>query len=121
MIGITGIVLEPGDEQWGYQRADCRGTKALVLFLDDLHLILKRYASSGRDTPAARQAVQAQVDELLAKYIEVAQAPHIFEGQSVTLHHAIDPQGVEHVIPVFSPHLKQLLAELLRRNPPPQP
>jgi len=121
MNGITGISLEPDDRDWGYHRADCRGTKALVLFLDDLHLVLERYAASGWDTQAARQAVQALVDDLLAKYAAVAQAPHIFEGQSVTLHHALDAQGVEHVIPVFSPHLKQLLMDLLARSTPRPP
>ncbi|MEI2418019.1 hypothetical protein V8Z80_17705 [Orrella sp. JC864] len=98
---------------WGYERPDCRGANALGLFIDDLHRVLDEHTAGREASPLAVMAAQQGVDRLLAHYVRKGAQPSAFNGQSVTLRHAMDKQGVHHVVPIFSPVLKGALTALL--------
>lgn len=97
---------------WGWQQP-AHGQAALALFIDDLHRVLQAHAARRLTGNAPLGAAQEQVDGLLARYIALRKAPSIFEGQSVTLKEGTDRDGVTHIVPIFSPQLKQSLVAML--------
>src|SRR5690606_33843601 len=103
---------------WGYERADCRGGRALGFFIDDLHRVLAQHTLGREASSAAVMAAQRGVDELLRHYVRVGAHPAAFNGQTIVLKQGMDAQGVHHVVPIFSQELKQALIALL---PPAQP
>lgn len=103
------------DAGWGWQQAHAHGQAALALFIDDLHRVLQAHAAQQRVTVTPLAAAQEQVDSLLANYVASGKAPEIFDGQSVTLKEGVDREGVTHVVPIFSPHLKKSLVGMLGR------
>ncbi len=104
------------ERPWGHERPDCRGSRALGMFIDDLHRVLAQHTLGRESSGLAVLAAQQGVDKLLAQYVRVGAHPTAFNGQSVTLKHGMDKQGVHHVIPIFSPALKQALTALLPGN-----
>lgn len=99
---------------WGWQQP-AHGSAALALFIDDLHRVLQAHAARRLTGTAPLGAAQEQVNALLANYVERRRAPTIFDGQSVTLKEGTDRDGVSHIVPIFSPHLKQALVTMLGR------
>jgi len=99
---------------WGWQQP-VHGAAALALFIDDLHRVLQAHSARRLTGVAPLAAAQDQVNTLLSHYVEARKAPAIFEGQSVTLKEGTDRDGVSHVIPIFSPKLKQALVTMLDR------
>ena len=104
-----------GSPRWGYERPECQGEQALALFLDDLTTLIDRHANAG-NSPESLAEAQRAVDALLAGYRTIAATQGRFDDATVTLHHAHDEQGVEHLFPVFSPMLKRQLFALLKRS-----
>lgn len=101
---------------WGWQQPDCRGQAALALFIDDLHRVLQAHAAQQLVAATPLAAAQDQVDALLANYIASGKAPDIFNGQTVTLKEGVDRDGVSHIVPIFSAHLKEALVAMLHRR-----
>ncbi|WZB75023.1 hypothetical protein WJ972_34135 [Achromobacter insuavis] len=60
---------------WGWEQPQCRGQAALALFIDDLHRILQNYTAGRLAASATLADAQEQVDQLLARYNEIAAAP----------------------------------------------
>lgn len=114
----AGASHDHDDPAWGWQQPHCRGQAALALFIDDLHRILQAHATNRLAAVGDLNAVQQQVDMLLAHYVGQRAAPAIFNGQTVTLKEGVDREGVSHTVPLFSPHLKQALVALLGRPGP---
>lgn len=104
-----------GTPRWGYERPDCRGDKALAFFLDDLNAVIERHARDAH-TPESMADAQRDADSLLAGYRAIASTQGLFDGASVTLHHARGEHGRAQLFPVFSPALKQRLVDLLARS-----
>lgn len=106
----------PADNEhgWGWQQP-AQGPAALALFIDDLHRVLQAHAARRLTGTAPLAAAQDQVDALLSHYVERRRAPQIFDGQSVTLKEGTDRDGVSHIVPIFSPALKQALVAMLGR------
>lgn len=100
---------------WGWQQPDCRGQAALALFIDDLHRVLQAHAAQQMVATTPLAAAQEQVDALLTNYIASGKAPDIFNGQTVTLKEGVDRDGVSHIVPIFSAHLKKALLAMLHR------
>ena len=110
---ITGA----SPQSWGWEQPQCRGQAALALFIDDLHRILQAHAAGKLADSSTLADAQEQVNELLARYNDIAAAPDIFLGQSVQLKEGIDRSGVSHTVPIFSPRLKQSLVSMLGQGP----
>ncbi len=85
----------------------------MALFIDDLHRILQTHAAGKLADSSTLADAQRDVNELLARYNEIAAAPDIFLGQSVELKEGVDRNGVSHTVPIFSPRLKQSLVSML--------
>ncbi|ALX83148.1 hypothetical protein A7P25_20800 [Achromobacter xylosoxidans] len=102
---------------WGWEQPQCRGQAALALFIDDLHRILQAHAAGQLAASSTLADAQEQVDDLLARYNEIAGAPEIFLGQSVQLKEGVDRSGVSHTVPIFSARLKQSLVAMLGQGP----
>lgn len=102
------------DQGWGWQQP-AQGPAALALFIDDLHRVLQAHSARRLTGIAPLAAAQEQINTLLSHYVERRKAPTIFEGQSVTLKEGTDRDGVSHVVPIFSPKLKQALVNMLGR------
>ena len=99
--------------RWGYERADCRGPRALGLFIDDLDRVLAEHTAGRESSPLAVMAAQHNIDQVMQHYVRVGAHPPAFNGQTVTLRQGTDAQGQHHVVPIFSPELKQALIALL--------
>lgn len=104
-------------QTWGWEQPQCRGQAALALFIDDLHRILQNYTAGKLAASSTLADAQEQVDQLLARYNEIAAAPEIFLGQSVQLKEGVDRSGVSHTVPIFSARLKQSLVAMLGQGP----
>ncbi|CAB3632607.1 hypothetical protein SB816_24530 [Achromobacter sp. SIMBA_011] len=104
-------------QAWGWEQPQCRGQAALALFIDDLHRILQNYTAGRLAASGSLADAQEQVDQLLARYNEIAAAPEIFLGQSVQLKEGVDRSGVSHTVPIFSARLKQSLVAMLGQRP----
>jgi hypothetical protein len=102
------------DQGWGWQQP-AHGPAALALFIDDLHRVLQAHSARRLTGVASLTVAQEQVNTLLSHYVEQRRAPTIFDGQSVTLKEGTDRDGVSHVVPIFSPKLKQSLVTMLGR------
>jgi len=104
----------PDNARWGYQRPECRGANALGLFIDDLHRVLEGHEGNVAKSPAALYQAQADTNALVRRYADLAGAPAVFAGQSITLRTAPAEHGGVQLVPLFSAGLKQALVALLR-------
>lgn len=107
----------PGDgrqaPRWGYERPDCRGPRALGLFIDDLDRVLEEHTAGRESSPLGLMAAQHNIDLVMQHYVRIGAHPTAFNGQTVTLKQGTDAQGQHHVVPIFSAGLKQALIAML--------
>ena len=101
------------DKSWGWQQPDCRGRAAVEFFIDDLHRILQAHIANRLAANDQLEQTQAQVDALLNRYREIDAASNTFTDQSVTLKEGVDRNGITHIVPIFSPQLKQAMVRIL--------
>jgi hypothetical protein len=100
---------------WGYEHPECRGEKALLLFIADLARTIEFHLAGrevGREDMAA---AQTGIDALLKRYVALRAAPYAFEGQTIVLRIEIDRRtdGVElpYVALETSPRLEEMLID----------
>jgi hypothetical protein len=105
--------------QWGYERADCRGSFALSLFLDDMDKLVDHYTSQAQAQGEPERVVfqaQAAANKLLQAYEKNARNTMAFTRQSIEIKPVVGADHKIMLIPIFSSGLKQHLVELLRRS-----
>lgn len=103
--------------QWGYERADCRGSFALSLFLDDMDRLIAHYTDQLSAQPdAGLFQAQAAANKLLQAYEKNARNTTAFTLQSIEIKSLVDGQGKLVLVPIFSSGLKRQLVELLNRS-----
>lgn len=104
---------------WGYERADCRGSFALSLFLDDMDKLVTHYAARAQ-APDQRQVslfqAQAAANKLLQAYQKNARNTTAFAHQFIEIKSIEDAEGLVQFVPIFSSGLKQQLLVLLKRS-----
>lgn len=98
---------------WGWENPRCKGENAVSLFIDDLQRVLQGRQFNAEHNDGQLAQAQQDVDMLLGKYVQLGAAPQIFGGQTVELKLGVDRAGVTHVVPIFSPALKQHFVQLL--------
>lgn len=104
---------------WGYERADCRGSFALSLFLDDMDNLITHYtdqAQAPEDRQTALFQAQAAANKLLQAYEKNARNTTAFTHQFIEIKSIVDAQGNLQLVPIFSMGLKQHLVDLLKRT-----
>lgn len=103
--------------QWGYERADCRGSFALSLFLDDMDRLIEHYTGLAEQQPeAVLFRAQAAANKLLQAYEKNARATTAFSSQFIEIKSVVNDKGELLLVPIFSSGLKQKLIELLNRS-----
>jgi hypothetical protein len=105
--------------QWGYERADCRGSYALSLFLDDMERLIDHYTDQALKTGHADTVLfqaQAAANKLLDAYDKNARNTAAFNHQSIQIKSAHDSAGKLLLVPIFSAGLRQHLVKLLERS-----
>jgi hypothetical protein len=104
-------------KQWGYERADCRGSFALSLFLDDMDRLINHYTAQAAEEPEVILfRAQAAANKLLQAYDKNARNTAAFSNQFIEVKSVIDAGGALVLVPIFSSGLKQKLIELLKRS-----
>ncbi|PLC54990.1 hypothetical protein CR155_05935 [Pollutimonas nitritireducens] len=104
-------------KQWGYERADCRGSFALSLFLDDMERLIEHYTGQAAAQPeAVIFQAQAAANKLVQAYERNARNTTAFTKQSIEIKSVVDAEGALLLVPIFSTGLKQKLVELLKRS-----
>ncbi len=104
-------------KQWGYERADCRGSYALSLFLDDMDVLVTHYASQTLEQPeTVLFQAQAAANKLLQAYEKNARNTSAFINQYIEIKSVVDAEGKLLLVPIFSSGLKQKLIALLKRS-----
>lgn len=103
--------------QWGYERADCRGSYALSLFLDDMDKLITHYTSVAVERPdAVVFQAQAAANKLLQAYEKNARNTAAFTNQFIEIKSLVDAKKQIQLVPIFSSGLKQKLVELLHKS-----
>ncbi|NGM87685.1 hypothetical protein G5B35_10250 [Parapusillimonas sp. SGNA-6] len=103
--------------EWGYERADCTGTYALSLFLDDLERLVDHYAGQSEPQLEARLfQAQAAANKLLQAYDKNARKTDAFANQYIDIKSVRNEDGHVSFVPIFSPGLKQALVKLLNHS-----
>ncbi|NYT61423.1 hypothetical protein H0A66_03665 [Alcaligenaceae bacterium] len=103
--------------QWGYERADCRGSYALSLFLDDMDKLITHYTSEAAKRPdAVLFQAQAAANKLLQAYQKNARNTVAFTNQFIEIKSLINNQNQLQLVPIFSAGLKEKLVELLHKS-----
>ncbi len=103
--------------QWGYERADCRGSFALSLFLDDMDTLITHYTSQTPEQPeTVLFQAQAAANKLLQAYEKNARNTTAFSNQFIQVKSLLDAEGKLLLVPIFSSGLKQKLIALLNRS-----
>lgn len=74
-------------EKWGYEHPAVVGANALMFFTWDLSKIIElAFKEANPDNiEDYLGTAQSSIDSLLQKYIDIKAAPHVFEGQRITL------------------------------------
>ena len=104
-------------KQWGYERADCRGSFALSLFLDDMDRLIEHYTALAAEQPdVVLFQAQAAANKLVQAYAKNARNTTAFNSQSIEIKSVVDDKGMLLLVPIFSSGLKQKLVELLKRS-----
>lgn len=104
-------------KQWGYERADCRGSFALSLFLDDMDRLIEHYTGQADQQPEeVLFRAQAAANKLVQAYEKNARATTAFTSQFIQIKSLIDDKGALVLVPIFSAGLKQKLVDLLNRS-----
>ncbi len=104
-------------KQWGYERADCRGSFALSLFLDDMDRLIEHYTGQAAEQPdAVLFQAQAAANKLVQAYEKNARNTTAFTNQFIEIKSVVDGKGAPLLVPIFSSGLKQKLVELLNRS-----
>lgn len=104
-------------KQWGYERADCRGSFALSLFLDDMDRLIEHYTGQAAEQPdAVLFQAQAAANKLVQAYEKNARNTTAFSNQFIEIKSVVDGKGTLLLVPIFSSGLKQKLVELLNRS-----
>ncbi len=104
-------------KQWGYERADCRGSFALSLFLDDMDRLIEHYTAQAAVQPdAVLFQAQAAANKLVQAYGKNARNTTAFSNQFIEIKSVVDDKGTLVLVPIFSSGLKQKLVELLNRS-----
>lgn len=103
--------------QWGYERADCRGSYALSLFLDDMDKLITHYTDVAAERPdTVLFQAQAAANKLLQAYQKNARNTEAFTNQFIEIKSLINTQDQLQLVPIFSSGLKQKLVELLQKS-----
>ena len=101
---------------WGYERADCRGSYALSLFLDDMERLVQHYAGLPGQTETNVFKAQAAANKLLQAYAINAKGTKAFDRQSIEIKAIVDQDQQLQFVPIFSAGLKEHLVKLLNRS-----
>ena len=101
---------------WGYERADCRGSHALSLFLDDMERLVQHYVALPGQTEVNVFKAQAAANKLLQAYALNAKGTHAFDHQSIEIRAIVDQDQRLQFLPIFSSGLKEHLVKLLNRS-----
>ncbi|HUG59931.1 MAG TPA: hypothetical protein VL002_16990 [Candidimonas sp.] len=104
-------------QQWGYERADCRGDFSLSLFLDDMDRLITHYTAQASEQPeTVLFQAQAAANKLLQAYEKNARNTTAFSNQFIEIKSVVDAKDSLVLVPIFSSGLKQKLIELLKRS-----